>query len=336
MNEYLPIISVIVPIYKVEQYLDECIESLVNQTYKNLEIILVDDGSPDSCPQLCDEWANKDTRIKVIHKPNGGLSDARNAGIDVATGEYIGFVDSDDFVDVHMYEKLLEGFSMAEDVAVTSIKVLSYKNGVTEPFGKTWDISKRRIIKGIDFAAKMISQECCFTAWNKLYKRTILNNEVRFRIGRNNEDTLFMFDLGQVLKEGTSKMIELPYPAYYYRIRPESICTTAKKPLEVDVIQNQEYMMSECDETDIVLKRIIFNRYVHRMSQFIDKMILDEKRTLYPIYYTIYKQKLNKIKIVRILRELGLKNTLILYLDMYAPSLRLFSKKICQHAKCHV
>ena len=93
-----PLISVIVPIYKVEEYLNRCVESLVNQTYKNLEIILVDDGSPDNCPEMCDRWAKQDKRIRVIHKKNGGLSDARNAGMRIATGEYIAFVDSDDLV----------------------------------------------------------------------------------------------------------------------------------------------------------------------------------------------------------------------------------------------
>lgn len=102
-----PKISVIVPVYKVEKYLDKCLQSIVNQTYKNLEIILVDDGSPDSCPAMCDEWADKDRRIKVIHKENGGVSSARNAGLDAAEGEYIGFVDSDDWIEPNMYEVLI-------------------------------------------------------------------------------------------------------------------------------------------------------------------------------------------------------------------------------------
>lgn len=97
MND--PLISVIVPVYKVEKYLDECVESIVNQTYRNLEIILVDDGSPDNCPQMCDDWAKRDARIRVIHKENGGLSSARNAGLDVCTGEYISFIDSDDWLE---------------------------------------------------------------------------------------------------------------------------------------------------------------------------------------------------------------------------------------------
>ena len=106
-------ISVIVPVYKVEAFLDRCVQSIVSQSYKNLEIILVDDGSPDNCPSLCDAWAAKDSRIKVIHKENGGLSDARNAGMAIATGELMGFVDSDDWIAPGMYQHLYD--RMKED-----------------------------------------------------------------------------------------------------------------------------------------------------------------------------------------------------------------------------
>ena len=100
------LISVIVPIYKVERYLNKCLDSIVNQTYKELEIILVDDGSPDGCPKICDEWGLKDSRIKVIHKANAGLGLARNSGLEVATGEYVAFIDSDDFIDLNMMKRL--------------------------------------------------------------------------------------------------------------------------------------------------------------------------------------------------------------------------------------
>ena len=102
-----PLISVIVPVYKVEKYLNKCVQSIVNQTYKNLEIILVDDGSPDNCPEMCDEWAKKDSRIKVIHQENAGLAEARNSGISVATGEFFMFIDSDDYAEPDMIELLL-------------------------------------------------------------------------------------------------------------------------------------------------------------------------------------------------------------------------------------
>ncbi|HCI64916.1 MAG TPA: glycosyl transferase, partial [Clostridiales bacterium] len=102
-----PLISVIVPVYRVEAFLPRCLDSIRGQTYKNLEIILVDDGSPDNCGKICDEYAEMDSRIRVIHKKNGGLSSARNAGLDVAVGDYIGFVDSDDWIAPEMYETLL-------------------------------------------------------------------------------------------------------------------------------------------------------------------------------------------------------------------------------------
>ena len=104
-------ISVIIPVYKVEKYLDKCVESVINQTYKNLEIILVDDGSPDACPKMCDDWAKKDKRIKVIHKQNGGVSSTRNIGLKNATGDYIAFVDADDYIEKEMYEKLINAIN---------------------------------------------------------------------------------------------------------------------------------------------------------------------------------------------------------------------------------
>ena len=103
-----PKVSIIVPVYNVEKYLDRCMESLLNQTLKDIEIILVDDGSPDNCPQMCDDYAKKDSRVKVVHKANAGLGYARNSGLDVATGEYVAFVDSDDYVELDMYEQMYE------------------------------------------------------------------------------------------------------------------------------------------------------------------------------------------------------------------------------------
>lgn len=121
-----PLLSVIIPVYKVEKYLDECVASVVNQSYKNLEIILVDDGSPDNCGIMCDAWAEKDSRIKVIHKQNQGLGYARNSGIDVAAGEYMTFLDSDDYVNEMMYERLMvTAVSNNSDIAVCGYNVIS-------------------------------------------------------------------------------------------------------------------------------------------------------------------------------------------------------------------
>ena len=123
-GEHEPLICVIVPIYKVEAYLDRCICSIVEQTYQNLEILLIDDGSPDRCPELCDAWAQRDPRIRVIHKKNGGLSDARNAGIEVAKGEWLSFVDSDDYIMPQMYQRLLSVcLENQADIAVSSFSL---------------------------------------------------------------------------------------------------------------------------------------------------------------------------------------------------------------------
>ena len=103
-----PLISVIVPIYKVEKYLEACVESLVSQSYEKLQIILVDDGSPDDCPRMCDQWKEKDSRIEVIHKANGGLGNARNAGLKSAIGEWISFIDSDDYIGLNTYEDCIK------------------------------------------------------------------------------------------------------------------------------------------------------------------------------------------------------------------------------------
>ena len=120
---YIPKVSVIIPIYNVEKYLDRCVQSVRNQTLKDIEIILVDDGSPDGCPEMCDEYVRQDSRIKVVHKENGGLGFARNSGLDVATGEYVAFVDSDDFVDLNMYERLFyEATEHNADVVYSNVK----------------------------------------------------------------------------------------------------------------------------------------------------------------------------------------------------------------------
>ena len=114
--------SIIVPVYNVEKYLNQCVDSIMNQTYKDIEIILVDDGSPDNCPKMCDEYKEKDSRIKVIHKPNGGLSDARNEGLKVVSGDYIAFIDSDDWIELDAFENFfgaIEKFNHP-DVLITT------------------------------------------------------------------------------------------------------------------------------------------------------------------------------------------------------------------------
>lgn len=136
-SDICPLISVIIPVYKVEKYIVKCVESILAQTYRNLEIILVDDGSPDNCPGICDEFAALDTRVRVIHKDNSGVSDARNIGLNVAKGEYIGFIDSDDWIAPNMYETLLASIIKYDaDIAVCDYQICNYMNNYSREGGR--------------------------------------------------------------------------------------------------------------------------------------------------------------------------------------------------------
>ena len=169
-----PLISVIVPVYRVEEYLERCVKSILSQTYKNLEVILVDDGSPDQCPAICDAWAEKDARVKVIHQENKGLSGARNAGIDAASGEYLAFVDSDDYVSPHFIEEL---YQLLQDTgcAIGQCRFSYVKgDGLVEEGDSAFCI-----YRGESLMEQLYGPEEKATyfvvAWNKLYHTIILS-----------------------------------------------------------------------------------------------------------------------------------------------------------------
>ena len=181
------LISVIVPVYKVEKYLDRCVESIVNQTYKNLEIILVDDGSPDNCSQMCDEWAKRDSRIKVIHKANGGQADARNAGLDIAIGDYITFVDSDDVVDKDYVEYLWNiKCGLNVDVAICQDRLM-HSDG--ELLCDNTFHEREFVLNGHDACKNFLYQRFIqVSSWAKIYKKSIFDG-LRFPKGKIFEDT---------------------------------------------------------------------------------------------------------------------------------------------------
>jgi len=205
---------VIVPVYNVEKYLEKCLNSIVNQTYQNLEIILVDDGSPDGCGAICDKYAAQDQRIRVIHKENGGLSSARNAGLEIATGEYINFVDSDDWIEPDMYEYLLSGAQQAgADIVVCGM----FEELPDRQHCHSWhDAETFNTEEGLEqlFLRKKYSH----SAWAKLYRRTLFA-DVRFPDGRNFEDiatTYRVFEKAQIVRL-------LPKAKYHYLQRNDSI-----------------------------------------------------------------------------------------------------------------
>ena len=215
------IVSVILPIYNVSDYLCECIDSVMKQTYKNLEIILVDDGSTDSCPQICDAYANKDNRIKVIHKKNGGLSDARNVGIESSTGDYIALVDSDDVISPFFIEELYKTCEI-NGATIAACKFIKF-NKITEikktiKFENTELISGRELIKNI---YKGIACDYGFTAWNKLYNRHLFDS-IKYPFGRIYEDTFTTYQLYFKAR----KVALIDTPLYFYRMRPKSIMSS--------------------------------------------------------------------------------------------------------------
>lgn len=287
------LISVIVPVYKVEEYLDECVQSLVDQTYSNLEIILVDDGSPDQSPQMCDEWARKDGRVRVVHKSNGGLSSARNAGLDIAQGDYISFIDSDDYVDKLMYEKLYEGVRKYPNVGISSIKFLRLTNGKVEPYNKMWDDQEEVLVKSEDFGVFTLLQKSCHASTNKLYRADLLKN-VRFRVGKTNEDTLFMFDLSKEVQNKKVDMLELPYYAYYYRMHEGSICNNCTVPVEVAIIENLSQIIRESSD-DRIKSAAVYMK--NRTSFFLCTLLAQwRNKTLYDRYFDHYRSNLKNVR----------------------------------------
>lgn len=190
MNEN-PRISVIIPVYKVEPYLDRCVRSIVEQTYQNLEIILVDDGSPDRCPELCDAWAEKDARIQVYHKPNGGLSNARNYGVARSTGEYIAFVDSDDYVAQNYIEYLYT--LMIQTGAEMACCNFRKVQGDDADFANQ-PASKLEIMNGHNACLAMYQRVELIVAWGKLYRRERVL-EHPYPVGRLHEDEAVTYKL---------------------------------------------------------------------------------------------------------------------------------------------
>ena len=217
-------ISVIVPIYNVEDYLEKCIVSIQNQTYKEIEIILVDDGSPDNCGRICDEYAKTDTRIKVIHKVNGGLSDARNAGISYAVGQYIVFVDADDYIHPQMLEVLYHNLIMEDaDISVCGFRNVIEEEKVLLPLLDVNSIPRESFCD-LDIMEQLeYNNLITVVAWNKLYRRKLFLN-LRYPKGKVHEDEFIIHQILHLCK----KVVYTKEKLYYYLQRKGSITEKIK------------------------------------------------------------------------------------------------------------
>lgn len=249
------LISIIIPVYKVEEYLDRCVESVLAQTYPNLEILLVDDGSPDRCGEMCDAWAKKDPRIRVIHKENGGLSDARNAGLDVATGEYIGFVDSDDWIDPDMYEKMLAAIKQYDaNLAICCF----YKHWQLAGTSTRQDIGCDQIYSKQKFLYELILDETVPNyAWNKLYHRSLFEG-IRYPKGRVFEDILTIYKVS----DRVTRAVHLSAPLYHYLRRGDSIVGSYTADIHIEACIARQELYKDVIAQHPELTGVLSRRYL--------------------------------------------------------------------------
>ena len=236
MDKMDKLVSVIIPVYQVEKYLPMCVDSVLNQTYRNLEVILVDDGSPDNCPALCDEYARKDSRIRVIHQKNAGLSMARNAGIDICTGDYLTFLDSDDALHVDFVARLLAACEDNDaEIAIADFKkakVAEYLPKIAEPLAE----KPVRVVDGRE-ANRMLYRKWSewvrmITAWAKLYRREVFARE-RFPVIKLHEDEALVYKL----LYGCQKVALVDAPLYFYTDNSSGMMANRFKPEQMTMLE---------------------------------------------------------------------------------------------------
>ena len=281
------LISIIVPVYNVEKYLDRCIKSLVNQTYKNLEIILVDDGSPDNCPKMCDNWAKKDKRIKVIHKENGGLSDARNVGINNATGDYIAFVDSDDFIDKEMYKKLLQNLvGTNSDMSVCSM-YFYYENESIKNLKKNDNLLFT--YEGLEKYDNLYNDYFLdfIMVCNRIYKKQIFE-ELVFPKGKLNEDNFIAHKLLWL----SNKIVYTQEKLYYYVQHENSIMHQKFNIKKLNDLESYKIQM-------LFFKKEIFKNTKYQklsLERYINKILIYYCRLRFYNTNNQYKQQIKNLR----------------------------------------
>ncbi len=290
MNE---LISIIIPVYNVEKYIGKCIDSLIKQKYDNLEIILIDDGSSDNSGEICDKYAKKDKRIKVIHKKNSGQADSRNIGISKASGKYIGFVDSDDYIDKDYYNRLYKTLVKNNADVVTC----KYQNVYNDDYRKEeiGNNIRETILDNQEALKELLLSQIDNYVWNKLYKREIWEN-IKFPIGKKMEDLGIMY---LVIKEA-KRIVITDYVGYYYRIRPNSTMTN----LNLQLILNTREMVNKryndlqtnnniLDELNV--NRLVFIKYYYedlgKIGELKELRKFDDEYLFYRKYYNKYKKE---------------------------------------------
>ena len=274
----LPLISVIVPVYRVEKYLDTCVKSILTQTYKNFELILVDDGSPDNCPALCDKYAEIYKNIRVIHKENGGLSDARNIGVTMAKGEYVTFIDSDDYVHPLYLEMLLNGIRNTKaDFSVGDIKVIFEEQNFFDIIDK--NLIKIKEYSAVDALCKILYQKFHDVSASCMLLPIELTKSILFPKGKRLEDLLTTYKYFLA-----SKRVAFVYaPLYYYLQRPGSIMRDRDSEMFLNWIDASNQLVIGCEENEKIRKAAINKRFCNLRS--IVLMLNDNFKNKYPEKY---------------------------------------------------
>ena len=284
MNE---LVSVIVPIYNVEKYLDRCVKSIIEQTYKHLEIILVDDGSPDNCPKMCDEWAKKDSRIVVLHKTNGGLSSARNAGIKIAKGTYLSFVDSDDYIKNDMIESMVTTmYNYSSDLSCCG-RYIVHDNGKIENkfIGNQIQLLSSQEATCAMFDGTIVGEP----AWDKVYKKELFD-DICFPEGEINEDIGIM----PLIFNKANNIVHIPEAYYYYCKNGASITRSGYSNKKSIVLKHLDQI------ENIVLDlypNIINNFYAFKAKYSLSMLYLIlENRIVKNTFINDYKSYYNNLK----------------------------------------
>ena len=296
-------VSIIVPVYQVENYIRQCIDSILVQTFTDFELILVDDGSKDKSGQICDEYAVIDQRVKVIHKENGGLSDARNCGMDQAVGNYFMFVDSDDYIAPTMLEYLYKALMNKE----ADIAVCNFLHFFEEDRKRDFSTNiQSEVLSGAEIFYSRKNERVYgiwTVAWNKLYKRETLGN-VRFRFGKYHEDEFWANDIYQM----DIKVVTIPECLYYYRQRDNSIMGRKNIKRDFDILEALQeriavYFMDE-RHADQAYKVMIFSlEYLAESKKLItnkdeENQFLQAEKKTKDMIKRLKKMKLSKIKSV--------------------------------------
>lgn len=288
-------VSIIVPVYGVELYLEECLEALIHQTYQNLEIILIDDSSPDSCPEICDRYAVRDERVNVIHKKNGGAGSARNAGMSFFSGEYVCFVDSDDYPALDYVKKLAETLEcQGADIVVSRYRCL-YKYGSVQGTVAL----EPGIYTQIEYLKQFLDDWNCGLLWNKIFKKEVVR-DLKFEEGRRIDDEFFTYQAVMRAK----RVVQIEDELYVYRMRASGVMMSGSNCYEKMLKDQIDYLTERY--------HLISKEYPELKAEYLENLMdnlinLKRKASTYPDVKRRVQQEIRRLLMTALTGPVSLK-----------------------------